>query len=188
MNQHRPPFDAVTMCLHWLTLALIAALFTSAWARQNSEDARSAGALLELHRSLGVSVWIVSVSRLVWRHTGAYLPPFPAHMGRTQRAIAKTSEYVLYALLVAQPLTGLAQTVLRGRGFEIFLIHVGPIVARNSELAHSFHDLHEAGGAILLGVIGLHASAALAHHFLWRDGVLVSMLPGRRRHCEVKHR
>jgi cytochrome b561 len=36
----------------------------------------------------------------------------------------------------------------------------------------------------MLGAIGLHAAAALAHHHLLRDGVLASMLPGARAPAE----
>jgi cytochrome b561 len=165
------------MCLHWLTLALIALLFTTAWLHENAEGGANAAALLQLHRSLGIIVWVVSVARLVWRHTGAYLPPFPVHMRRLHRAIAKTSEYMLYALLLVQPLTGIGQTVLRGRGFDIFFVHLDAVASRNSGLAHFFHDMHETGATIFLLLIGLHASAAIVHHVYWRDGVLRSMLP-----------
>lgn len=178
MNDNsRPPFDAVTMCLHWLTLALIASLFATAWLHDNAEGGASAAALLQTHRSLGVAVWLVSLGRLVWRHTRATLPPFPRHMSKGHQLVAKVSEYALYALLLVQPLTGMAQTALRGRGFDLFLMHVGSLAERNSGLARSFHDLHETGGSAFLVVIGLHAGAALMHHFFWKDGVLRSMLP-----------
>ena len=179
MNSTRPPFDAVTMCLHWLTLVLIASLFATAWLHNYAEGGANAAALLQTHRSLGIVVWLVSLGRLVWRHTGAYLPPFPEHMSKAQQIAAKASEYALYALLLVQPLTGIAQTLLRGRGFDIFLTHVGPLVDRNTGLARTLHDLHETGGTAFLIVIGLHASAAFMHHFFWRDGVLTSMLPTR---------
>ena len=132
MNSTRPPFDAVTMCLHWLTLVLIASLFATAWLHNYAEGGANAAALLQTHRSLGIVVWLVSLGRLVWRHTGAYLPPFPEHMSKAQQIAAKASEYALYALLLVQPLTGIAQTLLRGRGFDIFLTHVGPLVDRNT--------------------------------------------------------
>jgi cytochrome b561 len=177
MNDTRPPFDSITMCFHWLTLALIASLFVTAWMHDSAHTEAGAAALLQTHRSLGLMVWVVSVARLAWRRTGAYLPPFPKHMSTAQQLIAKASEYVLYALLLVQPLTGMAQTVLRGRGFDVFLTHVGPVLARDRALEHAFHDIHEIGGTLFLIVIGLHASAALVHHFFWKDGVLRSMLP-----------
>lgn len=177
MNQTRPPFDAVTMWLHWLMLALIAAMFATAWLHAAAADGETARALLQAHRSFGVVVWIAAVARLAWRLTCAYLPPFPAHMNRAHRAAATCSEYALYALLLLQPLTGMAQTILRGRAFDLFLIHIGPLAPRDRMLAAVLHDVHAAGAWTMLALIALHASAALVHHFVFRDGVLASMAP-----------
>jgi hypothetical protein len=55
----------------------------------------------------------------------AYLPPFPQNMPEVQRRLAKASEYGLYALLLFQPLTGLAQSLARGRHFMLFAWHLG---------------------------------------------------------------
>jgi cytochrome b561 len=177
MNEPRAPFDAVTMCLHWLTLALVVALFATAWLHAGVSDADSARNLLQAHRSLGVTVWAVTLFRLIWRLTGARLPPFPSSMGALHRAVAKASEYALYALLLVQPITGMAQTLLRGRAFDLFLVHIGPLIPREPALMSLVHDVHEAGGWALLSLVGVHAAAALFHHFVLRDGVLTSMAP-----------
>ena len=41
------------------------------------------------------------------------------------------------------------------------------------------HEVHALGAWALLGLVALHASAALFHHFALRDGVLRAILPGR---------
>ncbi len=177
MSEHRAPFDAGTMCLHWLTLALVAALFATAWLHAGVSDATSARNLLQAHRSIGVTVWTITLFRLLWRLTGARLPPFPSSMGALHRAAAKASEYALYALLLLQPITGMAQTLLRGRAFDLFFIHIGPLIQRDPALMRLTHDVHETGGWALLTLVGIHAAAALFHHFVLRDGVLTSMAP-----------
>src|SRR5271170_4894284 len=52
---------------------------------------------------------LVAIVRLGWRFSYAFLPPFPQNMPKVQQRVAKASEYALYALLLFQPLTGLAQ-------------------------------------------------------------------------------
>lgn len=47
-------------------------------------------------------------------------------------------------------------------------------------LARAVFVLHGWTGMALLGLIGLHVLAALHHHFVRRDTVLVSMLPATR--------
>ena len=173
----RPPFDRVTIGIHWLTVLIVLALFSSAWLHAYSHDSVSKALLLQIHRSLGVTIWMITVMRLLWRLTHAALPPFPASMSRLHRAFVKMSEYALYALLLVQPVTGMAATLLRGRQFALFFWHVPPLMSESRTIWISLEGIHEIGacafGALILG----HAAAALFHHFVLRDDVLECMAP-----------
>src|SRR5258708_30928273 len=81
-NARRPAFDGLTIGLHWATVLLVLAQFASAWLHTLAEVRQSdlAPVLLQVHRSIGVTIWVVTVLRLAWRLTGASLPPFPTHM------------------------------------------------------------------------------------------------------------
>ena len=105
----RRRFDSLTIGPHWATVALVTGMFASAWLLLAS-DREHAAMLLIAHRSLGVVTWVVALVRLAWRFSFAYLPPFPGTMPRAQQRFAKAGEYGLYALLLLQPLTGLAQS------------------------------------------------------------------------------
>jgi superoxide oxidase len=100
-------------------------------------------------------------------------------MPEVQQRLAKTSEYGLYALLLLQPLTGLAQSLTRGRHFMLFAWQVPKVMAGNKPLTMLFHQIHTLSAWVLLGLIGLHILAALFHRFVLRDEVLQSMLPWR---------
>jgi len=119
--------------------------------------------------------------RLSWRVTGARFPAFPASMTSIQRVAARLSEYALYALLLIQPATGLAQTLLRGRPFELFGWSVPAVLPKHLGYARLFHGVHELGAWCLIGLVSLHAAAALFHHFVRRDDVLEAMAPVLRR-------
>jgi cytochrome b561 len=176
----RPPFDRLTIALHWTTVLLVAGLFASALMIEQATGEGEAKLLFQIHRSLGVATWTLSLFRLAWRRTGATLPPFPATMGGLQRWAARLNEYGLYALLLIQPLTGLGDTLSRGRPFDLFLWRVPALLARDKALATTFHSLHEIGAISLAVLIGLHAAAALLHALVLRDGVFESMTrPGR---------
>jgi cytochrome b561 len=54
------------------------------------------------------------------------------------------------------------------------------LVGPDEALAERMEALHELGGTLGYFLIGLHAAAALAHHYLLRDNALARMLPGRR--------
>jgi cytochrome b561 len=177
----RPPFDTLTITLHWTTLLIVLTLFGSGLLYGQVEERSWAPALLQVHRSLGVAIWALTVFRLLWRFTGARFPAFPASMTPLHRLGARLSEYGLYALLLIQPATGVAQTILRGRPFELFAWSIPPLVAKDVALAGIFHERHEIGAWCLFALAGLHAAAALVHHFILRDDVFEAMAPVFRR-------
>jgi len=177
---HPRRFDNITMALHWTTLLLILGMFASAWAYSTSTDNAQANLTLAIHRSLGVTVWTVTLARLFWRRRFASIPALPADMPRIQQLAAKANEYGLYALLLIQPLTGMAQSLTRGRPFPLFGLDVPKLMAKDRDLTAVFHAIHELSAWLLVGLICLHALAALFHRFVLKDDVLQSMTPRRR--------
>ena len=181
--ERRPRFDGLTIGLHWATALLVLTLFASAWLHALAEARHSefTSALLQMHRSLGVTVWIVTALRLAWRLTNASLPPFPAKSTKLHRAAVKLSEYALYALLVCQPATGLLTTLFGGRAFTLFWWRLGPLMPRDEMLQAAFHLSHELGASMLAVLVAGHAVAALVHHFVLRNDMLECMAPMMRR-------
>jgi cytochrome b561 len=178
VRARRPPFDAMTMALHWATVILVLLMFTTAWLRGQAEVRQSdyTPILIWMHRSLGITVWMVTAFRLTWRLTGATLPPFPDTMNWRHRTIVKASEYALYALLLVQPVTGLLTSLFNGHPFPLFFWDVSPL-PRDVPVRDALHAVH-VYGARALGLLALgHAGAALVHHFVLRDDVLICMAP-----------
>jgi cytochrome b561 len=179
IKARRPPFDGLTIGLHWATVLLVLALFTSAWLHALAETQQSdfAPVLLQIHRSFGVTIWVVTALRLAWRLTNASLPPFPTQMTKLHRATVKLSEYGLYAALLGQPATGLLTTLFGGRPFALYLWRLPPLMPRDEMLQAAFHFSHELGAWALAGLAVGHAAAALFHHFVLHDDVLECMAP-----------
>ena len=170
-------FDPAIRFLHWLTLFLIAAIFVLAFSIDYASSREKAVALLQLHRSFGVTVWVVTLGRLVWRQF-AGLPNWPVDMPQAMRFAAQWSEYALYALLLIQPILGLLQTNAYGDRVNLFFLGQLPaLISADRPLAKQLLEVHQTVGLLLLGLIALHAAAALYHHFWRRDDTLESMLP-----------
>jgi len=179
IHRRRPPFDSITILLHWSTVVLVLLLLASGLLRSDYQF--HAARLLQIHRSLGVTVWVVTVFRLSWRLSGARFPEFPPTMTRAHRVAARLSEYALYALLLVQPATGLLQTLWRGRPFALFAWGVPQLVPKHLDRMLLFQEIHEIGAWCLIALIGLHALAALFHHFVRGDEILQAMIPALRR-------
>jgi cytochrome b561 len=170
-------FDPVIRLLHWLTLFLVATIFVLAFSIKFASSNREAVALIQLHRSFGVTVWVVTLGRLVWRQFSRF-PNWPADMPQAMRFAAHWSEYALYALLLTQPVLGLLHTNAHGDRVNLFFLDPLPaLIGLDRPLAEQLLEVHETVGLLLLGLIALHALAALYHHFWRRDKTLEAMLP-----------
>ncbi len=176
-------FDQTSIALHWLTLVLVVTQFATAWLLDVAGANHTA--LLTAHRSTGQLTWVVVVARLAWRWWFAHLPPFPASMPRFQQRMAKLNEYLLYGLLLLQPLTGLGDTLFRGRPFGLFGLHVPGFLPANKPVHLMLHTAHEVGANALLLLIAVHAAAALMHGLILRDGVAQRMSPWTHRDSDV---
>jgi superoxide oxidase len=178
-------FDPTTRLLHWLTFGLITLVFVFAFSIDLTTSRASHTALLQLHRSFGVTVWAIILVRLVWRQFAKF-PNWPTDMPQSMRLAAKGSEYALYALLLAQPILGLLQTNARGDRVDLFFLGQLPaLIGQDRQLARQLLAVHETVGFLLLGLIALHISAALFHHFWRRDDTLAAMLPSAAGHRQT---
>ena len=170
-------FDPATRLMHWLTAGLMVLVFVLAFSIDLATSRTSHTGLVQLHRSVGLTVWVVTMVRLAWRSVAKY-PDWPSGMSRIMQVAAMASEYAIYALLLAQPLLGLLQTSARGDHVDLFFIgQLPPLIEKNRPLAQQLLSVHKAFGFSLLGLITLHVSAALFHHFWRRDDTLTAMLP-----------
>jgi cytochrome b561 len=176
-NSQRGVFDQATRLMHWLTAGLMLCVFVLAFSIDLATSRASHTAFLQLHRSVGLTVWVVTLFRLAWRHFAKY-PDWPSDMSQTMRVAAMASEYALYALLLAQPILGILQTNAHGDHVNLFFIGQLPaLIDKSRPLAQQLLIVHKAVGFSLLGLIALHVSAALFHHFWRRDDTLTAMLP-----------
>ena len=169
-------FDPVTILIHWLTVALMIALFATAWSVNHTKEGPGTESLLRIHRSIGVTIWVVTAFRLAWRTSVRPPPPFPENMSLLQRRAAQANELGLYSLLLLQPVLGLAQSLLSAHRFGLFVWDVSTI-GGGPALWGFAHRAHELTAQALLALIGAHALAALYHALVRRDGVIRRMLP-----------
>jgi cytochrome b561 len=163
--------------LHWLTAAFMLSVFVLAFLFDLATSRASHIAFLQLHRSMDLAVWLLTLFRLAWRLNAKY-PDWPSDMSETMRAVARTTEFALYLLLLLQPILGLLQTNARGERANVFFLGQLPaLIEKNRPLAQHLFIAHKVVGFSLLCLIALHVSAALFHHFVRRDDILTAMLP-----------
>jgi cytochrome b561 len=175
-----PGYSVAMQAMHWTTVALMISTCVAIWMVDAVGSKQEAAWLVMLHRSLGVTIMLLTPVRLAVRRR-ARIPALPAGVPVMQRAAARASARLLYGLLMLQPLLGLAASLFHGDRVVLFgSIELPAWLPANKALAHQLFQLHGWSAVLLLTLIGLHAAAALYHHFVRRDGVLAGMLPGVR--------
>jgi len=169
-----------TITLHWLTLISILIAIVAVLIQDYVDSDEITHALTTLHRSLGLLVMLMLAGRILVREPINHPAPTPQTQ-RLHTLAAKAVHGFIYVLLIAIPLLGWAMSSASGKPMSFFwLFRIPAIVSKDRDLADNLHDWHEWSAWGLLALAGVHAAAALWHHFVLRDGVLYSMLPIKR--------
>ena len=176
-----PParFTSLSRLLHWSMAAMFIAQLLLGVTMVASLSYYPL--LLAIHRPLGVAILAFAVIRLANRLTHRP-PPFLATMSRAERRIATWSEYLLYALLLAQPLVG--WTMLSAARYPVILygpLHLPGIAPRDITLYAGLRFTHSVLALLLFVTFTDHMCAVLFHTFVLRDGILdrMALLPTR---------
>ncbi len=175
-------YDKSAIAIHWLMLALIIAVYAIILLRENfprGSDIREG--LKAWHFMLGLSVLGLGLARIALRVSVWKTPRITPDPPRYLVWLSAGAHAALYALLLAMPIAGWLILSAEGKAVPLWGLNLPPLVGTNEELAKSAKELHETGGTIGYFLIGLHAAAALFHHFVMKDNTLVRILPRRRR-------
>lgn len=174
-NRYKP----LSIGLHWLMLLLLVAVYACIELREfypKGTDPREA--LKAWHFMLGmlvfVLVWIRLLARLL-APSPRVEPPPPAW----QALLATLVHAALYVLMIGLPLLGWLVLSAAGKPIPFFGLQLPALIGENKELATQLKEIHAVAGTVGYYLIGVHAAAALFHHYILRDNALVQMLPRR---------
>jgi len=164
--------------LHWTMAALIVVVSVLGLLHDSWPHATQAF-WINIHAMVGLAILALVIGRLWWRM--AHRPPdLPPHVGEFSRRLSYPVHLLLYALMIVIPLIGIVTFIWHGRVFDFGLFKINPGVKPNKAIFHPTEDIHGYLAYGLWGLAGLHALAALWHHFIRRDGVLMRMWPQAR--------
>lgn len=173
----RNRWGAVQQLFHWTIVVLVITQFVLANRAHDLPNDMQKLAVLATHKSFGMTILILAVLRLAWRHTGPR-PPLPETLRPWERALARFSHVALYALLFAVPLAGWIMSSAKNYPVSWFNQFQFPdLVAPSERLFEIAHGAHGTLALSLAAVALLHIVGALKHHFFHRDNVLKRMLP-----------
>ena len=172
-------YSATAQILHWTTVLLVVVAYIASVGGSETRIYSSANDFSRsLHELLGISVFALTLVRVCWR--AIFPPPKSPEMSAWMELGARLGHWTIYALLVLVPVTAILGAWLEGHPLTVLVLgNIQPLIPESRQLGLVLANLHGWLADVLIWLAGLHAAAALYHHFLRRDTVLLSMLAGR---------
>jgi cytochrome b561 len=173
-----PGYTLPARILHWITAAIVSFMIPIGIIMANEAGGRLQDFLYNLHRSLGATLIPVVMARIFYRY-GNPAPPLPADLPAIMRFAALANHYALYFLLLVQPFVGWIATSAYPAPIPIFgLFELPPIWRADRPFSESMFFVHRMIGLTIAFLVAAHIAAALYHHFVRRDGILLRMVRG----------
>lgn len=192
-----PRYRTVAIVLHWLIALGLIGMVAGGMLLHSMIEAGSAGrdhfmfgpegaitstlAFSAVHKSIGFTVFALVLVRIAYRLANPP-PPLPSHMKSWEKMAAHATHILLYALMLAMPISGWLMVSASPWGIPTVLygvITVPHILPPDPEVEALMKTIHDILSKLLIAAFGLHVAAALRHHFILKDGLLLRMMPAR---------
>lgn len=173
-----PGYSLTARVLHWVTAVLVLVMIPVGIVIANEWGGPAQTFLYNLHKSVGATLIPLVVVRLIYRLRNPP-PPLPEDIPAIQRFAAHATHWALYVLLLAQPMVGYIMTSAYPAPVPFFgLFNLPPIWWEDRALSERLSVVHLYLGLSIAAVAAMHIGAALFHHFVRKDRVLMRMITG----------
>lgn len=174
----RDKYSGLQIGIHWLVFLLVIIAYCAMEFR--GFFPRSARPVINMvHVSCGISILVLMVARLLIRIKRP-APPIVPKPRPMMTGMAHLGHLAIYLLFMALPIIGLIMMYNRGNPWFAFGVTMPHAAKSNFEIVDTMKAYHILLANIGYWLIGLHALAALAHHYLWKDNTLLRMMPRKR--------
>jgi cytochrome b561 len=165
-------YDKVSIAFHWITVILILAMFVLVLVPGIVKGS------VTLHKSIGISLIVIIVARLIWRLFAGHKPVGTSSQPPIMQLAATAGHWALYALVLVTAALGWLYADIKGLETRVFGLELPPLVGYDRVLAFKVYAWKQIAAYSLLALIFVHAAAAIVyHHLIKRDFVLRSMVP-----------
>jgi len=175
-------YGFVAKAFHWgmfvILLGLVVlGMYMSDLSPETPEQMREKFSLYDWHRSFGLLILLLVVFRLGWRMINP-VPKLPTATSRIEVLSAHIVHGLFYLLMFILPVTGWVMSSFLARPVKFFGLELPALAENNKAMGEVFEEIHEVIAFILIFVFVIHLGAALFHHFIRKDDVLLRMVPG----------
>jgi cytochrome b561 len=171
-------YDPLLRRIHWATAILfITAMLIGFYCGLQEPGTSPRRELLEVHKSLGVTLFLLAILRVMVR-VATMAPPEPSSLGPLVRLVARLNHLALYAVLFAMPVTGYMFSSAGGYSLRYFWIFSWPrLFAGNKAVEHAGEFAHGLLAYLVYAAVALHIGATFWHVLVKKDETLSRMWP-----------
>ena len=177
------------IAIHWLIAVAIIFQIILGWRMGGASKGPATYAIFQLHKSVGITILLLSLGRLAWRLVNRP-PPGPIGQPRWEKVASQLVHAAFYLIMIGLPTTGwiMVSTSRIAIPTILYGLFAWPHLPFLPELAagpkHLWHDMGETGHGLLVkltyGLLALHLGAVAKHQLLDKDAVFGHMAPGAR--------
>lgn len=173
-------YGSLSIGLHWLMVLVLIAVYATISLTEVAPRGSDLRSGLEVwHYAFGLCILALLAARVGLYTVAGPKPRIVPPISRWQALSARAMHLALYAFMLFTPLLGWVAISARGAPIQILGLPLPMPVGPDRGLSEVLNDIHELFGSAGYYLLGLHAAAALIHHYVIRDTTLLRMLPAR---------
>lgn len=168
-------YGLISRANHWLSAILVIGLIALGMYMHDLEKSPEKFELYDLHKSLGIGLFMLMMLRLLWLK----LSPNPPQLSKNkfEHILGHAVKGILYLAMILMPISGWIMSNSGGHEVAFFNAFTLPNLVGENELIHEIAEtFHSATGTALIAIILLHVAGALKHHLVYKDQTLLRML------------
>lgn len=172
-------FGYIAKSFHWIVALLIIAMLIFGFFLEDFDGKPTQEIAYNIHKSIGIIILALVILRLGWRWWNLE-PGYSASLPAFYKTIVRWAHYAIYGVIILMPFSGWVIATASGHvpHFLGWFYFPFPGISLNEPLAGLMFQVHNTLAIILIALISMHVLAALFHHFVLGDNVLIRMLPG----------
>ncbi|MEO8964208.1 MAG: cytochrome b [Gammaproteobacteria bacterium] len=175
LKNSQTTYGSVAKFFHWLIFLLVLVMIFVGYFMDDVANEATREDVVNIHKVTGITILCLMALRLLWM----LINPKPSLPGTAvwERIAERTVHWLLYAVLIAMPICGWVGSVAAGYIPHFFSFKFALPIPKSKAIDDLAFSIHNTLAIVIITVVSIHILAALYHHVIKKDNVLLRMMP-----------
>lgn len=179
IKNNQSSYGSIAKIIHWVVAFAVISMIVLGFTMDTFQEPLKS-TLYGYHEEFGLTIMAIMLFRVYWRIVNLQ-PTLPESTPHWQYPLVKLAHFVLYIALFVMIASGWAKSTASGyipNFYGLFELPM-PFIYQNQAIVAVAKVVHLATAWVIISMVSLHTLAALYHHFIYKDNVLIRMLPSK---------